>query len=819
MLAGCLGRSIEIGASPVAKTGLRGFRDIQGIRGGRKRVNGGIAKSDGIGAPSHRPRAVPVVLILAALVLALIQSVASADAGCPNEAIREQQGSTAMPDCRAFELVSPADKRPVGNVEQVALNQLYYQATESGDRMGYLILNGIGDSPGGGEVIYAGSRSSEGWSSTEISSPPLIPAPVATSITSGVTGFVRYIDPEDLKCGLVETHNPLSADTPKADVENGVYNLYRWNASDETYTLITNRIPLNPDAVAFAGHYQIAGASADCSRIFFRSTTYSFFKGASGLYEWDDGTLRDAALRPDGSVPAFSEAQLKAVAAAKNSVSHEGRFFFQVKSNQGADAGKQAVFVRKDPGEIVEPGEILDASQPTNGPTLGAQYEGASPDGGHVFFLANYGIAATSSSGPSENCSSITQISNTACDLYDYDVGSGQLTDISADANPANPDDTKGAVAQGVMAISEDGSVVYFAARGQLVPGEGRTYAQNLLGSGHANVYRYDAEAPPAQALTYVGSLTAQDLGFFAQAPIHSGSAAAGNGWSSQTNEDGSYFLYASRDDLSVPNPEAVESAYLFSAATGTTVCVSCPADSSAPKFRPLLFFMPTVIPGIRNGGSNVLPVSLSEDGRVIFNSEEVLAPGAIEGHGEMAGGALSSHPTQTNIYERHLGQVSLLATGAVEALGMGGPNGRDVFVKSYEHLSGQDFDFNADVYDLRSGGGFAPPPVPFPPCQVDESVPLPPGQTYCQGTPTPQPQAASPASAGFQGPGNPRPCPKGKVRRGERCVAKLALARRACRKKHGKAKRRCIAKQVRRLNGVQQGQSRTANTDRGRDQ
>ena len=44
--------------------------------------------------------------------------------------------------------------------------QVYFQATESGDRIGYPILNGASDSPGGGEVIYGASRSSEGWSST-----------------------------------------------------------------------------------------------------------------------------------------------------------------------------------------------------------------------------------------------------------------------------------------------------------------------------------------------------------------------------------------------------------------------------------------------------------------------------------------------------------------------------------------------------------------------------------------------------------------------------------------------------------------------------
>ena len=144
---------------------------------------------------------------------------------------------------------------------------------------------------------------------------------------------------------------------------------------------------------------------------------------------------------------------------------------------------------------------------------------------------------------------------------------------------------------------------------------------------------------------------------------------------------------------------------------------------------------------------------------------------GEAEGNGEHLGTAAWQYLTQTNIYEWNQGQVSTLATGAVETLGVGGPNGRDVFIKSFSRLSAQDFDFSADVYDIRSGGGFPPPPSAPVPCD--------PVSGACEGPSSQPPASGVPASGSFVGPGNPagkRPakhCRKGKVRRHGRCVRK----------------------------------------------
>jgi hypothetical protein len=645
-------------------------------------------------------------------------------------------GVNGLPADRGIELVSPPDKRPVGGVNKVlvASNQSVYQVAEDGEAVGYPILQGLESSDSGGETIFAGQRSGGGnWSSTQVTPASLIPAPEA-GLVNARSGAVRYLSP-DLGCAVIESPNPLTADTPEVDVENGVYNLYRWDRATDTYTLITNRVPIDPTKWSTVSiYYNVAGSTDDCSRIFFKNAEYSFSVGESGLYEWDEGTLRDAGLRPDGSVA--SGINPINVGFEKNVVSSNGRLFFVANSNAGDDAGKPAIFVRKSPTEVVDATHSATSVAPT-----GAKYETASPDGSSVFFLANYGLAATSSAGPTtENClNSLKVIDERACDLYRFDADSEVLVDVSADPNPA---DTGGAMAQGVLAVSRDGSVVYFAARGQLVPGKGRTFAQNQAGTGFANVYRWEGGD-----LSYAGSLTAEGISNTNRqtALIHEPKS-----WNSQTTDSGDYLLYVSRDNITGTNPAEVPQAYLYTASRDSLDCISCPPSGAQPVGagplgpageRAMVEFQ---IPS-SGFAAPYTPRSLSEDGRAIFTSEDALAPGAIAGKGSHSSVGENS---EKNIYEWYDGQVSLLAHGKVQMRGLGGPDGRDVFIQAFGQLNWEDKDFAPDLYDFRVGGGHAEPPPPPQPCNAVAGE--------CQGQATPPPASTPPPSAGFNGPGDP---------------------------------------------------------------
>ncbi|HEX3734847.1 MAG TPA: hypothetical protein VHU86_06785 [Solirubrobacterales bacterium] len=642
-----------------------------------------------------------------------------------------------LPDDRGIELVSPPDKRPTGGATNVPIASIqdYYHPSEDGETLGYPILNGLEDSDAGGEAMFAAERKGGGWASKEVTPPSLIPAPTP-GLFEARAGAVRYFSP-NLECAVIETHNPLTSDTPQVDVENGTYNLYRWDRAADTYTLITNRVPIDPTKRPFGSgvYFNIGGSSEGCSKIFFYSSIYSYSEGGSGLYEWDEGTLRDAGRLPDGSVS--SSVNSENVGYEANTVSPEsGRLFFVANSDAGKDAGKPAVFARLSSSQTVDASQSATATA-----SQGAKYETASPDGSSVFFLANYGLAATSSVGSTtESCpTNEKSLDDKACDLYRYDVDSGQLADISADANPF---DTNGAVAEGVLAVSDSGDVAYFAARGQLVPGKGRTYAQNKTGTGFANIYRW-----AGGELSYVGSLAPKDVnwGLAPTALVHNPSA------NSQTSKSGEYLLFVSRDNITGTNPGNVPMAYLYTASSETLDCASCPADVQPIGAGPLGAGEKSILDQKYSSAgfaAYFVPRSLSEDGRAIFASEDELSLGGIAGQGATDG-------SEKNIYEWHDGQVAALASGSVSVRGgFGGPDGRDIFVQAFGQLNWEDKDFAPDMYDFRAGGGFAEPPPPAEPCNAVAGG--------CQGTATPAPSAPAPASGDGNGPGNPPP-PKAK--------------------------------------------------------
>ncbi|HET7590465.1 MAG TPA: fibronectin type III domain-containing protein [Solirubrobacterales bacterium] len=659
---------------------------------------------------------------------------------------------------RCLELVSPADKGPLAEAGEILLkSQRLFQPAAFGSKVNYVLNPGLPDSTAGGEVVYQATRGGAGWQSSQLSPPTLAASPV----NSNQSGVIRYSS-ADLGCTYFSSRQPLTEDAPRSTIEAGKENLFL-RRPDASFVLLTPRPYADPEATHQLG---VAGASADCERVVFFVEGSADFAGlGGGLYEWDHGVLRSISLIPGatGPVPATPGAGFgnywNAVGTdcAEAGVDHgacvpsdESRVVFTATSQEGTDNGRQAIFLYSGGGE-----DALDISQKNGGAPhddLGAFYQTASTDTTKVFFLANYGLAGAPV-GPVGPCdggngqkASPTAGTGAGCDLYLYDEsrpGGERLVDLSAVATPAiEAANEGGAAVAGVLDASDDGSYVYFAARGQLVLGQGDTYAENMAGEGSYNIY-----LSHEGALSYVGRLAQADWGGNG-AQVGIWGSTTRPGWSSRVTPDGRHLLFQSTANVTGYESGGALEAYLFSAPgsgtpDGNVTCVSCRHDGRLSLGR----VGQEGLAPLTNNGLAAAPLNpprrLTDDGsEVFFWSPDALALGAEEGG--------------LNLYEWHDGQVSLLTLGVSDtgqelregvrrqaAFAGAGADGEDIYLASPRSLEPQDFDQRLDLYDAREGGGFAPAAPPPSACD-----PL--GEGSCQGAGSPAGTASpAPASTG----------------------------------------------------------------------
>ena len=639
---------------------------------------------------------------------------------------------------RATELVSPADKGPTGTVGFFTLFPAGGLRTgEDGEGVMYQLGSGTPDATAPGTLAYVARRGPAGWVS-EQRTPALTQETQPNSVSR--SGGIELFTASDLGCGVVQSPQTLTPDTPDVMREVGANSLYTRGA-DGSYELLTTLLPSNlTDAVVRASLtnltvvYTVFGASPDCGRVVFRSWNGFRYPGlnGSGLYESDHGTMRNVAVLPGGSDPAGSlpgnfrvGGQVASAVAGSGegvnfgitsrAVSEDGaRTYFTAFSNSGSDSGKPALFLREN-GTTTK----VSASK-TATVNQQAYFQGASADGSKTVFMANYGLTPTSSTGPV--ATSCTNMPPQPCALYLYDVDTDELVDISATSDPAN---TNGASVDGIVAASDDMSRVYFAARGQLVAGRGSTYAENAA-RATANVYLWDDGT-----LRYVATIAATDefedpFSF----PI-SVLARSRPGQVSEATPDGAHLLFQSRANVVGYDSGGVTELYRYSVDTNTTICISCRRDGEPSAGDRTAVPMQATEPNRQ----------MSHDGRrVFFSSQDALAAGGVNG--------------KDNIYLWDQGSVELITSGPKRAavgsisepvIVGASATGDDVFVRTTVGLDPSDTDGSYDLYDFRVGGG-------FPQTSVEVCDPLAGG---CQGPAIGVPIAVQPRTTSSSGDGN----------------------------------------------------------------
>jgi hypothetical protein len=646
----------------------------------------------------------------------------------------ETLNSCGLTDGRCYEQVSPVDKGPVGGAGEILAQgaELRFQAHPNDPRIAYQIAYGLPSATSPSEVLYQSARDDGAWATSQVA--PALSDPSQEG-ANGNPSFTLGLS-EDLGCGIFASTQRLTPDTPEGPLLAAKSNLFR-RSSNGSWTVLSN---LEPTTITLQERlyveYKLVSVSSDCQRIVYRSSyTYGLpGVGVYRLYEWNAGTLSSISEIPGPGGPEPAEVvqgagpdsgtAIGGVAFAPNferAVSRDGaRVYFTAVSKLGGDLGQEALFLRDNSGVGID----VSQSQTATSNNDDSHFQIASTNGDKVFFLARHGLAGSDTSTGPTNCAN----DGSGCDLYRYAVSGGQLTDLTPHNGGSGPD------VAGVVAADEDGEVIYFAARAQLVPGKGVSEGDNAAEDQYS-LYRWQSSG-----IEYVSQISEQDASASALVASRSGAG----GWTARTNEVGDRLLFESRADPLGLGTEGRSEAYLYDATDGSTVCVSCRRDGK-PTENSLL-----QVPLGRRASEKSADISparfFSADGsRVFFKSQNRLAVGATEG--------------RWNLYQWENGQVSFLASsppGSSSEMQFAGSSetGDDVYFTTLAGMIPADRDEKADLYDARVGGGF---PEPEPPVFCS---PLTEGS--CQGNSAGAPSAVlPPASSTLNGAGNGNPAPQ----------------------------------------------------------
>ncbi len=646
-----------------------------------------------------------------------------------------------LPDGRAWEMVSPADKLGA----RLGLRPGPIQASLDGSRLAYQSFPSIEADPQGSRETASilGQRQGDGsWRSKDISSPNDEAAPPSV----GGGGEYRLFS-SDLSEALVEpgTELPLS---PEA-TEGTPY--LRDNSEPGIYTpLVTGAAPV-PPGTQFGGQVSIVGASPDFRHVGLRSGVplVEGPEAGANLYEWFDGQVEPVSVLPSG------EGVVGLLGSAPGSVrgamSENSRVFWSTGA-YGTSNDLTGLYVRDLEADesaridVVSGGSGSGIARPT--------FQGASADGTVVFFTDTRAMTADSSPSGADLY---------RCELPAGSVASGcsTLTNVSVPTEAGESANIQGVA----LAISGDGSSTYFVAEGVLAD-DPNTLGDSAV-SGQPNLYLWEQ----GEGIRFLATLAEEDSltwgatvgSSFVGAVRMSAAASPGN----------SHLIFSSQRSLTgYDNGDAVtgeplSQIFRYDAAADRLDCISCNPSGGSPRGRvPGSLVDPmgvwskvatAMIPeafslGLNDGPTLTRPRSVSEAGRVFFNAFDSLVPADSNGEWDVyqyeptGVGDCTASSGGASIVRSAGGCVSLISSGTAEEVAVfldASASGDDAFFLTTAKLSVLDKDQELDAYDARVGGITATLDLPRE-CLGEACQPA-----------VVAPSDPTPGSATFHGPGN----------------------------------------------------------------
>jgi hypothetical protein len=757
-------------------------------------------------------------------------AVAAEGQGCPNEALRDELGDGFLPDCRAYEMVSPVYKEGYP-----FLMDSFSSDGERAFMASFGAAAGIAsEGQGLGEgAVYMDSRTAEGWQLEPVIAPLsrfVGQDPVAYEADSGLS--------------LWEQHLPSQSQTTQDLYLRSVAGVY-----SEVGPLATpenskgepsNVIEAFQDDIGLP----IAGTS-DFSHVLLQvsksTARWPFDHTSAGysLYEYS-GTGNSAPILVDVTGPEKGSSQLVGACGAQlgsgegwsmyNALSGDGETVFFTPGTEG-QCGTLGVWARRH-GSLHSslPAETVDVSARAPEPACtgacrssaesGKNFEGASEDGGRVFFTSTQQllngasqdpVASDDAAPPGSRSSGLSACAATTgaggCNLYEYDFNAQAGGNLRLVAG--------GAEVLGVARVAQNGSRVYFVAKGE------RTKTANEFGAtpvaGQPNLYVYDtqeAERNPAYEPVFIATLSPNDSEDWQRRDDRPVWATA----------DGRFVVFASSQLGLTPGDTATGTQlFEYDAQTGELVRITQGEDGYGDNGNDAT----TVV----SGGGGIEPEKFeSED----FHSSGTRWSRPIAGNGmtvvfESAGRLSPLAPAAeqgcTSVYEYRSdgsiadGGVHLISDGVDTQITFEGGrcgaifvgmnhNGENILFSTDDPLLASDTNgVQRDIYDARVDGGFAAPSVPAA-CQGEGCLRAPAAPLAVVGA------GSGAASGAASGGGNfpPMAPSAGVVKPTVRSLTRaqrLARALKACRQRPRRKRQSCEAQARKRYDVVSKASGR----------
>jgi hypothetical protein len=727
---------------------------------------------------------------------------------CLNEQLRGENGSLGLPDCRAYERVSPEGNSAVyypevpGGETGEGYRQGWYpmQSAGKGDSVTYVgepassgLGGGTGNSGNGEGDEQLATRSEGGWLSGDIT-------PLGSNPQTYFEAFWSDLSQGVLRTGVGEA--PL---TPEVTTKCSV--LYSRASASGGYA------PLFMSESTSCHQPFYVGGSADGTQQVFESSAkkvegaqVAAGEGHENIYDSAGGQLHlvnvlsGGKADPNASVGRLADEEEAKYAEFKGEIVNGVGVHIPSLDTSGAVSSDGArifwtnlatgiIYVRENPtqeesassgGKCTEP-ELACTVQVSAGK---ASYQTATPDG-HLAFYTEAGR------------------------LWRFDVESGAREALSAG----------GAEVQGVIGVNQtgaDGAYLYFVAAGNLAPGAEARKCDNAAESASDTAEEAEGKAPPGRGCNLyvlqegetklIAVLSPHDQAFDGYSKSQGDWRASLGSRSAELTPDGAHLSFLSTQRLTAYRNAPASGktcatrgrllpcaeVYLYDAASSQLSCTSCqpaglPALDVHGNEEPT-----TYLPG-DFGSITHMRRWISADGdRLFFDTAQALLPEDSNGLYDVYEWERAGTGSCTSGSALDGGGCLFLLSGNSDAgrafFVDSDETGQNVFLVTRAQLTPGDRDDKSDIYDIRESGGF---PASVEPSVCGEAA----GRIPCpRGAGSEVKTLPTLGSGIFAGAGNVvskgNSSPPGPTREQLRIKA-LQKALAMCHKKHDKRKRR----------------------------